>query len=76
MNNTGGLAFILLTITLIVGITACDQLIGVLTEEELSQTVFPAPASIDRYQRRDIHRASLPDDWKARGDRSTDETGI
>ena len=45
MNNTGGLAFILLTITLIVGITACDQLIGVLTEKELSQTV-PAPPQL------------------------------
>ena len=45
MNNTGRLAFILLTITLIVGITACDQLIGILTEKELSQTV-PAPPQL------------------------------
>ena len=45
MNNTGRLAFILLTIILIVGITACDQLIGVLTENELSQTV-PAPPQL------------------------------
>ena len=45
MNNTGRLAFILLTITLIVGIAACDQLIGILTEKELSQTV-PAPPQL------------------------------
>ena len=45
MNNTGRLAFILLTIILIVGITACDQLIGILTENELSQTA-PAPPQL------------------------------
>ena len=45
MNNTGRLAFILLTITLIVGIAACDQLIGILTEKELSQTV-PTPPQL------------------------------
>ena len=43
MNNTGRLAFILLTIILIVGITACDQLIGVLTEKELSQSASAPP---------------------------------
>ena len=45
MSNTGRLAFILLTVTLIMGITACDQLIGILTEKELSQTV-PAPLQL------------------------------
>ena len=45
MTRTTKFAFILPIVALIVGISACDQLIGILTEPESSQTV-PAPPQL------------------------------
>lgn len=45
MSRITKFAFVLAIIALIVGISACDQLIGILTEQESSQTV-PAPPQL------------------------------
>ncbi len=45
MTRITKFAFILPIVALIVGISACDQLIGILTEQESSQTV-PAPPQL------------------------------
>ena len=45
MTRITQLLFVLAIVALIVGISACDQLIGILTEEELSRTV-PTPPQL------------------------------